>query len=162
MEVKSEDDIYNEDVEKLVPIMNELDNVLSTYSQGKRDYIRKMVIMSCMSSVDPISNLKENLSFIKNNKLSNEMRDCILSTCNISTSMASVLLRNSILVKHKREVWAEKANSGFGLQQMKPPHKQQQQQQQQQQKTRSPPYFVSSIKKLKPHNQKDAISDNVT
>jgi hypothetical protein len=75
--------------------------------------------------------------------------------------MASVVLRNSILVKHKREVWAEKANSGFGLQQMQQPHKQQQQQQQQQ-KTRSPPYFVSSIKKLKPHNQKDAILDNVT
>jgi hypothetical protein len=157
-EAKSEDAIYNEDMEKLVPIMNELDNVLSTYPQKERECIRNMVIMSCVSSVDPISNLKENLSFIKNNKLSYEIRDCISSFCNIPSSMASVVLRNSILVKHKRDVWAEKTNSGFGLQQMQQPHKQQQQQQ----KPRSPPYFVSSIKKLKPHNQKDAILDNVT
>ena len=69
-EVKSEDDIYNEGMEKLVPIMIELDGVLSTYPQGKRDFIRNMVIMLCVSSVDPVSNLEENLSFIKNNKLS--------------------------------------------------------------------------------------------
>jgi hypothetical protein len=64
-EAKTEDDIYNEDVEKLVPIMNELDNVLSTYTQGERDYIRNMVIMLFVSSVDPISNLKEILSSSK-------------------------------------------------------------------------------------------------
>ncbi len=156
-EVKSEDDIYNEDMEKLVPIMNELDNVLSTYTQKERDFIRNMVIMLCVSSVDPISNLKENLSFIKNNKMSYEIRNCISSFCNIPPFMASVFLRNSILVKHKRDMWAEKAISGFGLHQMQQLHKQQQQQ-----KPRSPPYFVSSIKKLKPHNQKDAILDNVT
>ena len=71
--------------------------------------------------------------------------------------MASVVLRNSILVKHKRDVSTDKANSGFGSQQMQQPHKQQQHQ-----KPRSPPYFVSSIKKLKPHNQKDAVLNNVT
>jgi hypothetical protein len=147
---KSEDDIYSEDMEKLVPIMNELDNVLSMYPQGKRDFIRNMVIMLCVSSVDPISNLKEYVSFIKNNKLTYEIRDCISSFCNISTPMASVVLRNSILVKHKRDVRADTANSGFVLQQMQQPHKQQQQQ-----KPRSPPYYVLSIKKLKPHNQKD-------
>jgi hypothetical protein len=140
-DVKSEDDIYNEGMEKLVPIMNELDGVLSTYTQGERDFIRNMVIMLCVSSVDPISNLKENLSFIKNNKLSYEIRDCISSFCNIPSSMASVVLRNSILVKHKRDVWADRANSRFGLRQMQQPHKQQQQQ-----KPRSPPYFVSSKK----------------
>jgi hypothetical protein len=149
-DVKSENEVYDESMEKLVPIMNELDGVLSNYPQRERDYIRNMVIMLFMSSFDPISNLKEILSFIKNNKLSNEIRDCISSFCNIPTSMASVFLRNSILCKHKSNVWAEKANNGFVLQK-----KQQQQQQQKQQQPRSPPYFVSSTKKLMPYNQKD-------
>ena len=111
-----------------------------TYSQ--------YVAMSCVSSDDPISNLKENLSFIKNNKLSYEIRDCISSFCNIIPSMASVVLRNSILRKHNGSIWAENANSKCLLQQ------QPQQQQPQQKPLRSPPYFISSIKKLKPHNQK--------
>ncbi len=160
-EIKSEVDIYNESMEKLVPIMNELDGVLSKYPQGKRDFIRNMLTMSCVSSGDPISNLKENLSFIKNNKLSYEIRDCISSFCNIPPSMASVVLRNSILRNHNGSIWAENANSKCLLQQQ-PQQQQPQQQQPQQKPPRSPPYFVSSIKKLKPHNQKDDISDNVT
>ncbi len=144
--VKSEDDVYDEGMEKLVPIMNELDGVLSNYPQRERDCIRNMVIMLFISSYDPISNLKETLSFIKNNKLSNEIRNCISSFCNITPSMASVVLRNSILCKHKSNVWAEKANDGFVLQQL---------QRQQQQQPTSPPYFVSSIKRLMPYNQKD-------
>ncbi len=161
-EVKSEDDVYEVGMEKLVPIMNELDGVLSNYPQTVRGSIRNIVIMLSVSSCDPISNLKENLSFIKNNKLSNEIRDCISSFCDIPTSMASVVLRNSILREHRSNVWAEKANNGFVLQQLpwQKPQKQQQlqQQQQQQQKKqqqRSPPYFVSSIKKLMPCDQKD-------
>ncbi|MEG7625366.1 hypothetical protein, partial [Listeria monocytogenes] len=31
--IKSEDDVYDESLEKLVPIMNELDGVLSSYPQ---------------------------------------------------------------------------------------------------------------------------------
>ncbi len=145
-EGKSEDDVYDEDMEKLVPIMNELDGVLSNYPQRERDCIRNMVIMWVMSSYDPISKLKEALSFIKNNKLSNEIRDCISSFCSIPPSMASIVLRNSILRKHKSNVWAEKANNGFVLQQS----------QRQQQKPQSPPYFVSSIKKLMPYSQRDS------
>ncbi|MEJ7642093.1 MAG: hypothetical protein WKF36_07845 [Candidatus Nitrosocosmicus sp.] len=144
-EVKSENDVYDESIEKLLPITNELDVVLSNYPQRERGCIRDMVIMSFMSSFDPISNLKETLSFIKNNKLSNEIRDCISSYCNIHPSMASVVLRNSILRKHKSNVCAEKANNGYILQH----------QQQQQQQPRSPPYFVPSINRLMPYNQRN-------
>ena len=156
-EIKSEDDVYDDGMKKLVPIMNELDGVLSNYPQTVRGCIRNIVIMLSMSSFDPISNLIENLSFIKNNKLSNEIRDCISSFCNIPPSMANVVLRNSILREHKSNVWAEKANNGFVLQQLprQQPQKQQQQQLQQQPPPRSPPYFVSSIKKLVPYGQKD-------
>ncbi len=143
---KSEDDVYDETMEKLVPMMNELDGVLSNFPQKERGWIRDMVIVLSVSSFDPISNLKEILSFIKNNKLSNEIRDCISSFCNIPPSMASVVLRNSILSKHKSNVWAEKATNGFAFQQL---------QRQQQQQPRSPPYFVPSIKRLIPFNQKD-------
>ena len=143
--VKSEDDVYDASLEKLVPIMGELDAVLSNYPQKERGCIRDMVIMVSMTSFDPLSNLKDILSFIKNNKLSNEIKDCISSFCNIPPSMAGLVLRNSILRKHKSDISADNADSGYMLQQT-----QQQQQQQQQQKPRPPPYYVSSLCKLKP------------
>lgn len=84
-------------MEKLVPLMNEFDGVLSKRPQGERDFIRNMVIVSCVSSIDPVSSLQEFVSFIKSNTVLNEMRDCISSFCNIPPFMASVALRNSIL-----------------------------------------------------------------
>ena len=91
--------------------MNELDDFLSNYPKETRDQVRSTMIVWAISSSDPISSLKENLSFFKNKKLSNEIIDCISSYCNIPESMASVALRNSILRKHKGSIWVENANS---------------------------------------------------
>ncbi len=142
-DITSEDDVYGNGIGKFGLVMNELDDFLSNYPKEMRGQVRSTMIVWAISSSDPISSLKENLSFFKNKKLSNEIIDCISSYCNIPESMASVALRNSILRKHKGSIWVENANSGCLLQQQQQP-----QQQQQQKPPRSPPYFVPSINRL--------------
>ena len=114
------------------------------------------MIVLVISSPDPIGSLKEILSFLKNKETSKEIIVCISSYCNIPASMASVALRNSILLKHKETIWAERVNSGCLLPQK--PQQQQQQQQQLQQKPRSPPFFAPSINKLKHIKSKEPLN----
>ena len=147
-DITSEDEVFDDGIEKFGLVMNELDDFLSNHHKDVRDQVRSTMIVLAISSHDPIGSLKEILSFLKNKETSKEIIGCISSYCNIPEYVASVALRNSILRKHKDSIWAEKANSGCLL-----PHNPQQQQQQQ--KPRSPPFFAPSINKLKPINQKN-------
>lgn len=154
-DITSEDDVFDDGIEKFGLVMNELDDFLSNHPKDVRDQVRSTMIVLAISSHDPIGSLKEILSFLKNKETSKEIIGCISSYCNIPESMASVALRNSILRKHKDSIWAEKANSGCLL-----PHNPHnpQQQQQQQQKPRSPPFFAPSINKLKPIKSKEPLN----
>ncbi|MDP8906369.1 MAG: hypothetical protein M3M88_02480, partial [Thermoproteota archaeon] len=89
-DITSEDDVYDECIGKFGLVLNELDDFLSNYPKEMRGQVRSTMIVWAISSSDPISSLKENLSFFKNKKLSNEIIDCISSYCNIPESMASV------------------------------------------------------------------------
>jgi hypothetical protein len=61
-----EDEIYYKEIEKLGPILVELNKCLLNYPPDKRDQIHKMMITRTFSSLDPPNSLKENLSFFKN------------------------------------------------------------------------------------------------
>lgn len=147
--VASEDDVFDDGIEKFGLVMNELGDFLSNHPKDVRDQVRSTMIVLAISSHDPIGSLKENLTFFKNKKTSNEIIDCISSFCSIPASMANMALRNSILRKHKGSMWSEIANSGCLL-----PQHQQPQHQQQQKPSRSPPYFVPSINRLNPIKSK--------
>ncbi|MBA3977280.1 MAG: hypothetical protein H0X50_03660 [Nitrosopumilus sp.] len=99
-----EDEIFYKEIEKLGPMLVELNNRLLNYPTEKRDLIRKMMITRTFSSHDPSDTLKENLSFLKNRKYANEIRDCISSCCNIPKYMANEILRKSILNEHKYKI----------------------------------------------------------
>lgn len=151
-DITSEDDVFDDCIGKFGLVMNELDAFLSDYPKEEREHVRRTMIVWATSSHDPISSLKENLSFFKNKKLSNEIIDCISSFCNLPAYVANVALRNSILRKHKDRIWAENANSGYLLPQPR------QQQQPQQKPPRSPPFFAPSINKLKSIKSKEPLN----
>jgi hypothetical protein len=97
----SDDEIFDEEIGKLGPMLAELNKCLLKYPHDKRDLIYKWMVMRSLSSHDPSNTLKENLYFFKNIEYANEIRDCISSCCNIPTDMANEFLRRSILSKHK-------------------------------------------------------------
>lgn len=97
----SDDEIFDEEIGKLGPMLSELNKCLLKYPRHDRDVIYKIMVMCALSSPDPSNTLKENLCFFKNNEYANEIRDCISSCCNIPTDMANEFLRRSILSKHK-------------------------------------------------------------
>ncbi len=77
----SDEEIYDEEIGKLGPLLAELKNCLLNYPHDKRDLIYNMMVIRTLSSHDPAKTLKENL-FFKNKEYENEIRDCISSTCN--------------------------------------------------------------------------------
>ncbi len=99
----SDDDIFDEEIGKLGPMLAELNKCLLKYPRDERDLIYKWMVMHSLSSIDPSNTLKENLCFFKNIEYANEIRDCISSCCNIPTDMANEFLRRSILSKHKNK-----------------------------------------------------------
>lgn len=85
----SDDEIYDEEIGKLGPMLAELNRCLLNYPHDKRDLIHNMMVTCALSSLDPANTLKENLCFFKNREYEIEIRDCISSSCNISTDMAN-------------------------------------------------------------------------
>lgn len=73
----SDDEIFDEEIGKLGPMLAELNKCLLKYPLNKRDLIYKWMVTRALSSLDPSNTLKENLCFFKNIEYANEIRDCI-------------------------------------------------------------------------------------
>ena len=99
----SDDEIYDEEIGKLGPMLAELNRCLLNYPPDKRDLIYNMMVTRALFSLDPANTLKENLCFFKKREYENEIRDCVSSSCNIPKSMANEILRHSLLSKHKNK-----------------------------------------------------------
>ena len=97
----SDDEIYDEEIGKLGHVMDKLNDIMSDYPQNERDSISKMMIACAFSSADPVNTLKENISFLKKNKYSNKIRDCISLYCNVTPSVANEHLRKSLVYKYR-------------------------------------------------------------
>lgn len=88
-------------------MLAELNKCLLKYPRHERDVIYKIMVMCVLSSPDRSNTLKEHC-FFKNNEYANEIRDCILSCCNISADMAHEFLRRLILSKHRYKYKSDK------------------------------------------------------
>ncbi len=99
----SDDEIFEEEIGKLVPMLAELNKCLLKYPHDKRDQIYNMMATRAVFSLEPAITLKENLCFFKNREYANELRDCISSSYNMPKSMANEILRHSLISTHKNK-----------------------------------------------------------
>jgi hypothetical protein len=97
IDFNSEEECYNEGTEKLVLLVDELTNLLSGQPPNKRKQILDMMIISALSSQNPVNTFSENLSFCKNEIYSNKLIGCVSSSCGIPNSLASIYLKRAIL-----------------------------------------------------------------
>lgn len=83
---KSEEECYNEGTEKSILSVDELANLSSGEPPNKRKQIPDMMIISPVSSQNPVNTFSENLSFCKNEIYSNKLIGCVSSCCGIPNS----------------------------------------------------------------------------
>lgn len=119
IDYKSEEECHNEGIERLGLLVDELTNLLSSEPPHIKKQILDMMIISALSSQNPVNTFSENLSFCKNKIYSNKIIGCISSICDIPNSLADMYLKKSILREYKHNGLIE--NTGNKNQQQQSP-----------------------------------------